>query len=91
MDGLNGTFCRDCSEEMYYYVRASTGAPAHCEPCSEVSSSQSVIVLIMGLSCAVAATFAYVVFTGLPEDIRRPLTSLYEITTNAHLCARLAF
>ena len=41
-------------------MRASTAVAAHCEPCSEVSSSRSVVIILVFLgSVVVVALFAF--------------------------------
>jgi len=84
MPGLNGTFCRSCAEPFHYYVRATTEAVAHCEPCEEVSSSRSVVIILLFLSCAVVVAFIAVIFTRMPANAQQLLRQLWHAATQIY-------
>ena len=81
---LDGVLCQLCEEEGHFYVRAKHDAMAHCEPCSQVSSSGWVSTLLVIL-CVMAAAIAVVVLSKrLPQRPREQLSQLWHSMTDLY-------
>ena len=76
--------CRMCTEPLHYFVRASTEETAHCEPCSEISSSRSMTVIIAFLCCSAIVLSFIVVLKYLPVWVREKQTRMWKATTQVY-------
>ena len=63
---LTGAFCQRCIEPSHFYKRATAARVAHCEPCSQVTSSGAVIMLIIACSTFVSVVVALVGLRWVP-------------------------
>ena len=65
LDGLAGTFCRQCSNESFYYIPAEESKGAHCAACEDAVANgfgSAMLLFLVGLGlaslgCAAAARF----------------------------------
>ena len=81
---LDGIMCRLCKEERHFYVRAKREVIAHCEPCSQVSSSWWVSTILVFL-CVMATVIIVVVLSKkLPLSARRQLGQLWHSATDVY-------
>ena len=79
--------CRNCAEDFHFYVRADTKASAHCEPCSNISSSRSITITILFLCFVCAALGLLVLSTFLPPWAKERQWQLFDAITNVYrLC-----
>ena len=80
---LNGIMCLLCKEERHFYVRAKREVIAHCEPCSQASSSWWVSTILAFL-CVMAAVIIVVLSKKLPLSARRQLGELWHYATDVY-------
>ena len=89
--GLHGPFCRLCKEPYHFYVQAAQGRAANCKPCSEVSNSPNLMVLIVvvGLGALLiglaTASWHYARKTGTLESRLRSLRVMIFDTYSVHV------
>ena len=78
------TVCRNCIETLHFYVRATSESVAHCEPCSEVSSSRSFIIILVFLCGVAVAAILVLLSRQLPANIKVHLNKIWHAATDVY-------